>query len=208
MTLWAVVPVKPFRLGKSRLADVMDEDERLALNRSLLSHTLDVLHSVPDIEQILVVSQDMEALVLAQEHGARIMIEQGAPQLNQSLMQASEIISNTSAREVLVIPADLPKIKTEDILSMIALANDPPVVVIAPDRHRQGTNGLLVSPVGLIPYRFGCGSFQQHCELVKQAGARLEICDNPSLSLDVDLPEDLELASQELYRICGLSIHV
>jgi 2-phospho-L-lactate guanylyltransferase len=93
----------------------------------------------------------------------------------------------------LVLPADLPLISREDILTLIERASEPPVVVIAPDRHGKGTNALLISPAGLIEYDFGENSFQRHCERVGQAGARLEIVNLPSLGLDLDLPEDLEL---------------
>ena len=80
---------------------------------------------------------------------------------------------------------------------MLSCAGLPPVVVVAPDRHRQGTNALLVSPAGLIEYDFGAGSFERHCARARQAGARLEICELPSLALDVDLPEDLDIVAQE-----------
>jgi 2-phospho-L-lactate guanylyltransferase len=92
----------------------------------------------------------------------------------------------------LIVPADLPLLTTEDVHAMLDRAKDPPVVVVAPDRRRQGTNALLVCPVGLIQYDFGPGSFQRHCERARQAGARLEISELPSLALDVDMPEDLE----------------
>jgi 2-phospho-L-lactate guanylyltransferase (CobY/MobA/RfbA family) len=49
----------------------------------------------------------------------------------------------------------------------------------------------------LIGYDFGPDSFQRHCERARQAGARLEICELPSLALDVDLPEDLEAVGRE-----------
>jgi 2-phospho-L-lactate guanylyltransferase len=81
---------------------------------------------------------------------------------------------------------------------MLDRAKEPPVVVVSPDRHRQGTNALLVCPVGLIEYDFGPGSFQRHCERALQAGARLEVCELPSFALDVDMPEDLEVILSEL----------
>ncbi len=92
----------------------------------------------------------------------------------------------------------LPLITPEDVRLMLDKAKDPPVVVVAPDRHRQGTNALLICPAGLIRYEFGPDSFQRHCQIAQQAGARLEIVELPSLALDVDLPEDLELVSKEL----------
>lgn len=198
MTLWAIVPVKPLRRGKSRLAGILNQDERAALNTYLLDHTLQTLKSTPGIEQVLVVSRDPQALALARDRGARTVMEHGAPLLNVALTRATFVARSYSTRAVLIVPADLPLISPQDIQSMLEFAHDPPVVVIAPDRHREGTNALLVSPVGLISYDFGPGSFQRHCEQAWRVGARLEICDLPSLALDVDLPEDLELVSQEL----------
>ena len=49
MTLWAIVPVKPLRRGKSRLADILSQDERTDLNRHLLENTLNTLNSLPEI---------------------------------------------------------------------------------------------------------------------------------------------------------------
>jgi 2-phospho-L-lactate guanylyltransferase len=84
-------------------------------------------------------------------------------------------------------------ITKEDVLELIQRAQEPPVVVIAPDRHGRGTNALLISPPGLIEYDFGENSFQRHCKRAKQAGARLEVVELPSLGLDLDIPEDFEL---------------
>jgi 2-phospho-L-lactate guanylyltransferase len=198
MTLWAIVPVKPLRRGKSRLAGVLSEDERADLNRQLLAHTVDTLAAIPEIEQVLVVSRDPAALALARDHGARTVQENGAPKLNVALARATIVAKNYITRGVLVVPADLPLITPEDVRTMLDRAKEPPVVVVSPDRHRQGTNALLVCPVGLIEYDFGPGSFQRHCERALQAGARLEVCELPSFALDVDMPEDLEVILSEL----------
>jgi len=198
MTLWAIVPVKPLRRGKSRLASVLTQDERADLNQRLLVHTVDTLRSLPEIEHVLVVSRDPAALALARNHGARTVQENGSPQLNVALARATILAKNYITRGVLIVPADLPLITPEDVRSMLDRAKYPPVVVVAPDRHRQGTNALLVCPVGLIDYEFGPGSFQRHCDLANKAGARLEVCELPSLALDVDYPEDLDIIEDEL----------
>jgi 2-phospho-L-lactate guanylyltransferase len=177
MTLWAIIPVKPLRRGKSRLAGTLSEDERTELNRTLLEHTLKTLSNIRELEEVLVISRDPQALTLARNHGER----------------ATVIAQVYATRGVLVLPADLPLVTREDVLTLIEHANDPPVVVIAPDRHGKGTNALLMSPSGLIEYDFGEDSFQRHCERVKASGARLEIVDLPSLGLDLDVPEDLEV---------------
>jgi 2-phospho-L-lactate guanylyltransferase len=193
MTLWAIVPVKPLRRGKSRLAGILSEDERTELNRSLLQNTLKTFADLKEVEEVLVISRDPQALAIARQYGARTVREDGQPELNTALKRATVIAQVYATRGVLVLPADLPLLTREDVLALIERAGEPPAVVIAPDRHGTGTNALLISPAGLIEYDFGENSFQRHCQRAKEAGARLEIVDLPSLGLDVDLPEDLEL---------------
>ncbi len=193
MTLWAIIPVKPLRRGKSRLAGALSEDERTQLNRTLLEHTLKTLSGIRELEEVLVISRDPQALTIARNHGARTVREDGQPELNTALKRATVIAQVYATRGVLVLPADLPLITREDVLTLIQHADDPPVVVIAPDRHGKGTNALLMSPSGLIEYDFGEDSFQRHCDRVRASGARLEIVDLPSLGLDLDIPEDLEI---------------
>jgi 2-phospho-L-lactate guanylyltransferase len=201
MTLWAIVPVKPLRRGKSRLSGVLSLEARTALNHYLLSNTLETLSSVPEIEHSLVVSRDPEALTVAREYGARTVQEQGSPQLNIALTRATIVAISHSVQAVIIVPADLPLITVDDIREVIKRAVDPPVVVITPDRRQQGTNALLVAPPGLIKYEYGPGSFQRHCIQAEKVGARLEICERGSVALDIDLPEDLELAGYELMEL-------
>jgi 2-phospho-L-lactate guanylyltransferase len=193
MTLWAIVPVKPLRRGKSRLAGALSEDERAELNQMLLENTLKTFSDLKEVEEVLVISRDPHALTIARNHGARTVREDGQPELNTALKRATVVAQVYATRGVLVLPADLPLVSRDDILTLIGRAGEPPVVVIAPDRHGTGTNALLISPAGLIEYDFGENSFQRHCQRAKDAGARLEIVDLPTLGLDLDLPEDLEL---------------
>ncbi len=193
MTLWAIVPVKPLRRGKSRLAGALTENERVELNRLLLERTLRTLTDLKEVEQVLVVSRDSSVLAIARDLGARTVQEDGAPTLNTALKRATVVAQVYASRGVLVIPADLPLLSRQDILTLLERATDPPVMVIAPDRHQKGTNALLLSPADIIEYDFGQDSFKRHCDRARKAGARLEVVDLPSLGLDLDLPEDLEL---------------
>ena len=195
MALWAIVPVKPLRRGKSRLAPVMSEDERAKLNQRLLVRTVDILKQIPELGDVLVVSRDPEALALARDHGARTLQEDGAPHLNVALQRATVVAKNYLAEGVLILPADLPQISKEDISAMLEAGSEPPVVVIAPDHHGQGTNALFVNPAGQIEYDFGEGSFQRHCESARKAGMNLKIVELVSLSHDIDVPEDLSFLS-------------
>jgi 2-phospho-L-lactate guanylyltransferase len=192
MTIWAIVPVKPLRRGKSRLAGMLSEDQRTRLNRYLLEHVLTTLNEIPEIEHTLVVSRDPAALALTREMGGRTVLEDGAPQFNTAIMRATIVAKTQGAHAVLILPADLPLIKSSDIKKLIMRGKKQPVIVIAPDMRQDGTNGLFVNPAGLIEYGYGPGSFQCHSGRAIEAGAKLVVIESRNIALDLDLPEDLE----------------
>lgn len=192
MSIWAIVPVKPLRRGKSRLASVLTEDDRAALNERMLVHTIDTLKNVAELGEVLVVSRDPAALALAREHGARTLQEDGAPHLNVALVRATAVAQTYTATSVLVVPADLPQISPVDISAMLQAGRESPSVVIAPDHHHEGTNALYINPVGQIEYEFGPGSFQAHGTRAAASGAALHVLELASLARDVDVPEDLD----------------
>lgn len=193
MGLWAIVPVKPLRRGKSRLAGVLSEDERAVLNYSMLRNTLKVLGEVSEIDSVLVISRDPSALSLARANHARTVQEDGSPELNAAIRRATAVVQAYSAQGVLILPADLPLITAADIRTFLAHAIQPPEIVIAPDRREDGTNAMYIRPPGLIEYSYGPGSFARHIHQAEIFGIRHSICRLPSLGLDLDIPEDLDI---------------
>jgi 2-phospho-L-lactate guanylyltransferase len=193
MTIWAIVPVKPLRRGKSRLAGLLSEEQRTRLNRFLLEHILSTLNEISEIEHTLVVSRDPAALALTRGMGGRTVLEDGVPQFNTAIQRATIVAQAQGARAVLILPADLPLVEPDDLTTLLMQGDNPPVVVIAPDRRLDGTNCLFINPAGFIEYGYGPGSFQRHSKRATDAGARLEVINSVHLGLDLDLPEDLEM---------------
>jgi 2-phospho-L-lactate guanylyltransferase len=204
MTLWAIVPVKPLKRGKSRLSSILSEEERTSLNTSMLVNTLKTLRDVNEIDTILVVSRDPSALAIARDYSAKTVLEDGNPDLNTALRRASTVARAYLANEILVLPADLPLIRSEDIRSFIGFSKKPPEVIIAPDRRRDGTNALFINPADLIEFYYGPGSFEIHKECASKVHARIKIIETEILGLDLDLPEDFELLKK--YQINSLNI--
>ncbi|MCC7206018.1 MAG: 2-phospho-L-lactate guanylyltransferase [Anaerolineae bacterium] len=196
MRVWAVLPVKPFVRAKSRLATILPAEQREMLAEKMFRHGLEVLTSTRQIAGVLVVSRDTKALSMAREYGVNTVQESGAPELNVALLRAAEYVRRFGAEGVLVVPSDLPMYTSADIEQVLHLGRYHMTVVIAPDRTDNGTNALLVTPPGLIPYSFGPGSFRRHIELAEQAGATVKILRSERLGLDVDTPADLELYNQ------------
>ncbi|MEJ5313900.1 MULTISPECIES: 2-phospho-L-lactate guanylyltransferase [Anaerolinea] len=194
MTLWAIVPVKPLHQGKSRLSGMLSSDEREILNLFLLRHTLEILSSVELVNRILVVSKDPQVLAISREYQAvTLHAEDERLDLNLDLQKADLMAKWMGATDIFVLPADLPLITVWDVYQFIQTAQKPKLLVIAPDRNRDGTNGLLFSPADGSRYAFGSGSFERHCSLASKAGYHIEIFESETFALDLDTPEDLNL---------------
>lgn len=192
MPAWVIIPVKPLRLAKSRLAEVLTPEERQKFAEAMLRHVLGVVQEVPEVAGTLVISRDNKALSIAREYGANTVQESGNPELNTALMRATKVLSSWRCEATLVLPADLPLICADDISGIIALGRYSPAMVIATDRNHDGTNALLLRPPGIINYAYGPGSFYRHLEMAEEVGADVREYHSPRLMLDIDVPEDIE----------------
>ncbi|PWH18360.1 MAG: 2-phospho-L-lactate guanylyltransferase [Anaerolineae bacterium] len=194
MTLWAVVPVKPLRRGKSRLSEVLDLQQRWDLNRRLLCHTVAVLKESTRVGVVMVVSRDHEALALARSLGARTLLESKPDGLNRAVLVATLFAQRSHARTALILPADLPLLSESALETFLRAAQgEEPVLAIAPDRHRRGTNALYLTLPTLPRFCFGADSFQAHCALAKQLGRRCAVIEVPELAFDLDDADDWKL---------------
>lgn len=201
MSTWVIVPVKPLRLAKSRLAEMLSPEDRQKVAEAMFRHVLGVVGQVRQVAGTLVISRDNAALAIAREYGAKTIQESGAPELNTALMRATSIVASWRCDSILILPADLPLITAQDVTDIIELGRKPhPSVVIATDRERNGTNALYVQPPGLIQYGYGDNSFQRHAVLGRDAGAEVEIYQSDRLLQDIDLPEDLENYTRIIQR--------
>jgi len=193
MTIWTIIPVKPLRLAKSRLAEVLTPEQRQRFAEVMLRHVLQVVNSVPSVSGTLVISRDNRALALARDFGAKTVQESGSPELNAALMRATQIVASWRAESVLILPADLPLIEPQDVAQIVHLGDEMPSVVISTDRNHDGTNALLVRPPGLFDYSYGTGSYERHILRARAAGASIQTYDSARLAHDIDLPEDIQL---------------
>lgn len=199
MSLWAIIPVKPLKNAKSRLSPVLLPNQRFELAQAMLRHVLSVTTSIQPITGALVISRDTKALAVAREFGAKTLQEGAISNLNPALLRATMVVKSWRANAVLVLPADLPFVKAEDIKAMIQLA-DERSLVIATDRQQDGTNALLVQPPGAIEYDYGTGSYQRHISLAGAAGLRVVVHHSDRMALDIDVPADLTLYQEILAR--------
>lgn len=186
----AIVPVKPLAESKTRLAGVLDENARAALAKKLLRRTLLKLARAQGIDRVVVVSRDEAVLQIAREYGAWSIVETQT-ELNAALAQATNVCLANGAQAVLIVPADLPRVRVRDMEKIIALGETAPCMVIAPAQRDGGTNALLLHPARDFVFRFGEQSFNAHVAQARLQARHVEIYDSDTVAFDIDVPEDL-----------------
>jgi 2-phospho-L-lactate guanylyltransferase len=197
LNIWAIIPVKPFVGAKSRLAATLGPVERVKLSHDLFHRTLTTMGAVEGLATTLVVSPDPEVHAVAGRAGVATLLENEPGELNRALTLAAAHARGHGAEAMIVVPVDLPLARPADIRSAVALleaVGTGRAVLVAPDRHRTGTNLLALRPVDAIPFQFGPYSYARHQAAALARGIPFHAVDNPRLALDVDKPADLALA--------------
>jgi len=190
----AIVPIGALENAKSRLGGSLDAEERRDLVDAMIERTLGATTATQAIAETLVVSPDREALAQADRLGARTMRQRGQG-LNAGIREARDDAIAGGADAVMILPIDLPLVSPAALAQLVAplgVVGERPLVVLAPDRHHRGTNGLLLAPPDAIEPSFGGDSRAAHEACARDAGARYVELDGP-LSLDLDTPDDLLL---------------
>ena len=188
MKTMAVVPVKSLHETKSRLASALSPEERSALTLSMLDHVLSAIRESGVISRIGIVSPNSKELSLPADIA---VIEQTRSGLNNHLEEGREWAISNGADALMIIFSDLPLLTPGDIKAITKLGKRKGTVVLAPDRHRGGTNIMLTHPVSLSVFAFGQGSYHKHQSQTLAQGCRIETYTSEGTSLDIDTPEDL-----------------
>jgi 2-phospho-L-lactate/phosphoenolpyruvate guanylyltransferase len=176
----AVVPFKGREPRKTRLRTRLSLEECHWLSQNLFERLLEVLHRVPVLSEIVLLSD------MAPTGWEGKFFLDGGGGLNREL---SLLVSSLRPTRLIVINADLPLVSPEDIEALIAEGEHG--CSIAPDRSATGTNAVaLAVPMG-FEFAFGTGSFAKH---LIAAGGRARIVTRLGLGLDVDTGEDLDSA--------------
>ena len=188
--LVAVIPVKRLARAKTRLAGTLSLDARAALMRDTLERAVRALQTSESVARIIIITRDPVVTGWANEWGVDVLRERQSG-LNGALREAREALNGAGA--LLIIPGDIGLLAGNDVAAIIALAERPPAVVIAPDRHERGTNALLLAPPDAIDVAFGPGSARRHAALARAAGIEPAWYRSKSIGLDVDDAEDFAL---------------
>ena len=173
--LWAIIPVKPFQSGKSRLAPLLERAARTALNRQLFDHVFGVTVAALGANRVAVVTADVALAAQVDERGACAVVECTKDDLNAALGTACRSVMERGAQAIMVIPSDLPFLAAADMDALRCAVGARPCCVIAPDASGQATNALVLAPPDPDFFRFGPSSFAAHHDAAAARGVQFEI---------------------------------
>src|ERR1700751_4222194 len=157
----AILPVKRFERAKGRLASGLPDRLRGELARAMVSDVLAALAGCELIERTIVVSGE-RSLPLHSMGGAEVLRDEDERGQSAAVAAGIERALAEGAERALCIPGDCPALDAAELDALLRRAGKredaDAEVVIVPDRHGTGTNGLLLSPPRAIAPAFGPGS--------------------------------------------------
>lgn len=192
MKVFAIVPVKNFESGKSRLASLLTVEERVKLSELFLDYTLNTLTNTSAISNVVVVSSDKRAEGIAKIHNAKFLQEKKNQGVNAAVALADVYISEYAVDATIVIPQDLPLLLPEDIERICTSAQEhEKCLVICPSLRFDGSNALLRRPPLLITTNYDNDSYNVHIKKAKASDAIIKIIKTKRIMIDIDTVEDV-----------------
>ncbi|HTA13599.1 MAG TPA: NTP transferase domain-containing protein [Solirubrobacteraceae bacterium] len=211
----AILPVKRFPIAKQRLGQSVAESLRASLARAMVGDVLSALCECPTIEATIVVTREPAVASAARYIGAIVVEDSAEDGQSAAVSLGLERALQDGFGRALCVPGDCPTLDPHELVTLLeagvedaesetsagserslnALRNE---VVIIPDRHGSGTNGLLLCPPDALSPSFGPDSRARHEQLADGAGASWRIERPASLLLDIDTGEDLNVLRERL----------
>jgi 2-phospho-L-lactate/phosphoenolpyruvate guanylyltransferase len=198
---FAILPVKRFEEAKQRLRRALPPSARRALARAMVHDVLDALDRVRRVDRIVVVTAEEPVRALAAARGDAVVDDPEEAGQSAAVSLGIARAQRGRADRVLLVPGDCPALWPQEVDGMLRRHEGAPGVVVVPDRHGTGTNGLLLAPPDVIAPSFGEGSRRRHLREALESGITPAVEPLVSLGLDVDTPGDLEALQLALERI-------
>jgi 2-phospho-L-lactate guanylyltransferase len=190
----AIIPIKGFDRGKSRLSDVLPPHARRALTRRMFLRVLEAANQ-SSVSSVLVATDDDEVAAIATATKAHVLRDH--PDHQGSLAQVvdaaiAHAATTLSCSEVLVLMGDLPQIQAADVQALKACLDEADLVLV-PDRRGQSTNALALRTAHVFATCFGStDSLAKHEVRGIQHRLRTVVMHNAGIAHDVDTRVDLD----------------
>jgi len=192
-TTFALLPIKGFARGKSRLAAELALTERRELSKRLFLRALRACVGCPLVDHTLVLTESPEVARAARSPRASVLWDPSprvdfATVLERGLSHAQA----QGARRAVVVMADLPTVTPQDVARLASALAEDADAAFAPDVMRSGLGGLSTRLPPRARFLLGRGSsLRRNVDIAHRQGLCLRIVSSPGLAFDVDTPSDL-----------------
>ncbi|MFI6703915.1 2-phospho-L-lactate guanylyltransferase [Streptomyces sp. NPDC050509] len=188
-----VVPLKPLRLAKSRLAAATGDALRPRLALAFALDTVAAVLACPVVRDVAVVTDDPTAAAELSALGARIVPDTPADGLNAALAHGARAVRTLRPRAaVAVLNADLPALRPAELALVLTAAESFPRAFLA-DAAGIGTTLLTAGPGVELNPAFGGPSRRGH---LSTGAVEILLAGVDSVRRDVDTGEDLLRAAE------------
>jgi 2-phospho-L-lactate/phosphoenolpyruvate guanylyltransferase len=185
----AIIPVKRLSAAKGRLEEALTATQRERLAEAMFLDTLHKLRRSRRIDELLIVTADPSLIRQARWLGSEVLEQPSDQGHSHAATAGARAAIERGSERVAMVPADCPLLDPEELDAH--LGRSPRAVLIVPDRHRTGTNALVLSPPDVFEPAFGPDSCARHVSRARAAGINFALEELDSLAIDLDTPEDM-----------------
>ncbi len=195
-----IIPIKSLKDGKKRLESFLTSQQRKALILTLLKNVLNATAKAQLSNHTLLVTPDSKIIEITKKwnlSNLEYLVEYASNGTNQAVQLAIDWCASKQISSILIIPADIPLVSSDDIDELIKMGKNKFPIVLVPSQRRDGTNAFYLRPPNLVKVWYGPNSFQKNLDTISKQKLPYIILEKPAFALDIDLKEDLE----QLYSI-------
>ena len=195
MKIAVIIPVKTFSNAKTRL-DLSPQKIEL-LCKIMLEEILQITSISPRIEKTIVVTKEKQAIEIAEKFNATVIKDEKEESVNSAVALADKYLLENNFDASIVLPQDIPYIKTQDIDFMLNYIAPPNFAIIVPSRRFDGTNALVRMPIDLMKTHYDEDSYKIHMNTAKNHTLNVAMVFVKRIMWDVDNKEDLEFLLEQ-----------
>ena len=195
MKIAVIIPVKTFSKAKTRLGLSANQKEQLC--QVMLEEILHTLSISPQIEKTIMVTKEEKALEIGKKFNTVSILDNEEKSVNSAISLADKYLLENSFDASIVLPQDIPYIKTQDIDFMLNYKIPPNFAIVVPSRRFDGTNALVRMPVDLMKTHYDEDSYKIHMNTAKEYTRNVALVFAKRIMWDVDNMEDLEFLLEQ-----------
>lgn len=186
MKTFIIIPVNELVNPKTRLGDFLTSRERINL---VIHMVRDVLNASRGLAEIIIVSPTDFRPIL-EDYDFHMVIEEKKAGLNRALEIGNEYAMENGAQASIYLPADIPRIRREELERVLLEGEKNPVVLVP--ASKKGVGAVLRKPPHIMDIKFTSQSLVDLKEDCKRDGIRAKIVDCPSMYFDLDNMDDIK----------------